>query len=565
MKEVVPGLAMLLLVLCPALRHASGQAALPAVAGVVCDRHGTPQMGALIELLDVNAAVVAHTFTDDHGRYLLSAAVPGRYQVRASSAFLSPAMRSNVRLGAGAHALANLTLSTLFDASAWFPAQRRSADEPGDDWRWTLRSSANRPLLRLSENSDGDEVEDQLDRPNAPASVTHVSALAGSGGFADAGVRQNITETIVRPNGWTETLHVSVGVPDGAGISPAMKAKSDYGHHAAFGGDMKMVAGLEVHPEIAGAGATGLQVLTLATSERMALGDAVMIDAGTLLSAERLVASRVSAAPFLRIVVNPAPGFAVLYRFAAGQSLQSADDADGAELAPKVLSDAQGRPVMTNGLHQELAVSHAHGGTTETVAVYQDDLPVAGLEGMGPLRAGEAAGLPLLQDRNSGSFRLAVGGYTARGVSVAWTHEVTATLAACAQVEFGTALKSGNGTLALSHVQSAVRPSDAVAVRVGMRGRVAHTGTAFQTQYRWQPRETLTAVDSYNVAAEQAYLGVSLRQRLWSGHRLQGLEAVLEASNLLEEGYRPVIGSDGETLYLAQAPRTVQAGLAFTF
>jgi hypothetical protein len=31
---------------------------------------------------------------------------------------------------------------------AWLPIERRSADEPDDDWKWTLRSTANRPLLR---------------------------------------------------------------------------------------------------------------------------------------------------------------------------------------------------------------------------------------------------------------------------------------------------------------------------------------------------------------------------------------------------------------------------------
>ncbi len=567
MKQVVPGLAMLLLVLCPALRHASGQTG-AAVAGVVCDRHGTPQMGALIELLDVHAAVVAHTFTDDHGRYLLSAAVPGRYQLRASAAFLSPAMRSNLRLDAGAHALANLTLSTLFDASVWFPAQKRSADEPGDDWQWTLRSSANRPLLRLLNDGDGRPREDLPETSTLPTSVKHASFLAGNGGFTHAGMQENFTETVAGSDGRAKTLYLSVGVPDVSGMGPArgptVEAKGGM-HHAALGGDVKMIAGLAFHPEIAGAGTTGLQVLTLAASEHMVLGDAVMIDAGTLLSAERLVASRVSAAPFLRVVATPVPGFAVMYRFAAGKGLQDAGGADTAEVAPNALSDAQGRPMVTNGLHQELAVSRNHAGTTETVAIYQDDLPVAGLEGIGPLRSGEPVGLPLLLDRNSEIFRLAVGGYTARGVSVAWTQDVTATLAACAQAEFGSTLQSGKGTPALSRMQGAVRTRDAAVVSAGVRGKVARTGTAFQAQYRWQPHETLTAVDAYNVAAEQAYVGLSLRQRLWSGNRLQGLEAVLEASNLLEEGYQPVIGPDGETLYLAQAPRAVQAGLAFSF
>ena len=33
-------------------------------------------------------------------------------------------------------------------ARVWLPIERRHADEPDDDWKWTLRSTANRPLLR---------------------------------------------------------------------------------------------------------------------------------------------------------------------------------------------------------------------------------------------------------------------------------------------------------------------------------------------------------------------------------------------------------------------------------
>jgi hypothetical protein len=44
-----------------------------------------------------------------------------------------------------------------------------------------------------------------------------------------------------------------------------------------------------------------------------------------------------------------------------------------------------------------------------------------------------------------------------------------------------------------------------------------------------------------------------------------GLEATVDVTNLLEQGYRPFLSADGRTLYLAQAPRSLQAGLAFTF
>ena len=44
-----------------------------------------------------------------------------------------------------------------------------------------------------------------------------------------------------------------------------------------------------------------------------------------------------------------------------------------------------------------------------------------------------------------------------------------------------------------------------------------------------------------------------------------GLEALLEVRNLLAEGYRPYILSDGSLLLFADDQRSLSAGLAFTF
>jgi hypothetical protein len=87
-----------------------------------------------------------------------------------------------------------------------------------------------------------------------------------------------------------------------------------------------------------------------------------------------------------------------------------------------------------------------------------------------------------------------------------------------------------------------------------------------KVEYRWQPARSLTQVNAYNTTEEEAYLSFYLRQRLRCGRLLpQGLDAVVEATNLLEQGYQPVLAADGHTLFLAQIPRSVQGGLAFSF
>jgi hypothetical protein len=42
-------------------------------------------------------------------------------------------------------------------------------------------------------------------------------------------------------------------------------------------------------------------------------------------------------------------------------------------------------------------------------------------------------------------------------------------------------------------------------------------------------------------------------------------EALVDLRNLLAQGYVPVIGPDGHTVYLVQSARAVRGGVAFNF
>jgi hypothetical protein len=65
-----------------------------------------------------------------------------------------------------------------------------SSDEPGDDWTWTLRSAANRPILRML--GDGEVVVASQDASGGAARVRQLqaraSAMGGDGGFGGGGV-----------------------------------------------------------------------------------------------------------------------------------------------------------------------------------------------------------------------------------------------------------------------------------------------------------------------------------------------------------------------------------------
>jgi hypothetical protein len=99
-----------------------------------------------------------------------------------------------------------------------------------------------------------------------------------------------------------------------------------------------------------------------------------------------------------------------------------------------------------------------------------------------------------------------------------------------------------------------------------LKGKVLLTGTSVRASYRWQPAHLVTAVAPYEAAGDPGYLSFYVRQALRWGDRLPaGLEATVDVTNLLAEGYQPFLSADGRTLFLAQSARTVQGGLSFTF
>jgi len=143
---------------------------------------------------------------------------------------------------------------------------------------------------------------------------------------------------------------------------------------------------------------------------------------------------------------------------------------------------------------------------------------------------------------------------------------LTPVLKASVQYDLGTAMERTRDLATLAEAVAQLHAQTAQAVTVMLHGKIVHSGTTVRAEYRWQPEESLTPVNAYNTDPNEAYLSLYLRQRLACGRILpNGLDAVVEATNLLEQGYQPVLGADGHTIFLAQMPRAIQAGLAFNF
>lgn len=562
------------LLLAAGVGAAAGQGAV--VSGVVRDAHGVAQLGAMVQVIGDGSARVGTAFTDLHGRYVVAHLIPGRYEVRASAALFVPAMRANLQLRSGAEAVVNLTLNTLFESATWLPAERRQADEPSDDWKWTLRSAANRPILRLVEDGDVLVVSSSsTERPKHPDRVRDEVA-GGDGGFGNGGIHNILVLDRVLDDGAGMTMRADVGSQPGVsdGARPSMVLSAGYGAELGLAGAARTVVSFQAHPELVGpGGAAGLDVTRMAGAQQMKIGDFAEVEAGGEIYVVRTVGYATASRPFLKITAHPAGTWTVGYRMATSQDLQSFDGLDAIQQEVPTAAAYQGRMQTEGGLHQEFAVGRKVGRGVVQVSYYRDSLDriaVSGggmLGGNGGAQPGLAPAAGVVADSTTGAFRFLNGGYKTQGMSMMLSEPLGSNVWVALQYGTGAGLSASSATgLTLASATSGLTPQAGQTATVGLKGTVARSGTRVLATYRWQPSRLVTAVDPYAPFSDEAYFGCILRQAIRLGGLLPpGLDATVEVSNLLAQGYHPFLSADGHTLFLAQTPRTVQAGLAFTF
>jgi hypothetical protein len=584
------GLVVLVLVCLPGMSHtAAAQEA--AVTGVVRDVQGVAQAGALVQVLAMGLDAPRTALTDLHGRYSIANLPPGRYAVQASEALFVPSTRDNLQLGPGKWAVVNLTLASLFDTSGWLPAERRKSDTLGDDWKWTLRSSANRPMLRmdddgisveLSSSAAGGETTKGVARPQVRESIT-----GGDGGFGYGGSHDVLAESVDMGEGSIAVMRLDVGMAnDMPGEAPSSEVDVGFGRQLGFAGAFRTVASFQSNPGIVGpGGVAGMSAVQMASAQQMALGDMVRVEVGGEVYAVRTAGYAVGTAPFLRVAFSPdgATGdWTIGYRMATARDLQGFGDLDAVQRAAPVAMLSANGVELEHGRHQEVSVLRKAGRGTVEVAVYHDDMnhPVVGGGGISPAFGGvPTSGLVaapttgFLTDSSDGSFRFLGPGYISNGMNVQITQPLSAGMWAALEYSTGSALEYTGSALTATQAGAtgvgsapALRNTAAEAATFALRGSLIRSGTQLRAAYRWQPTGLVTAVDAYRPFSDQAYLSVSAWQPIHLGRLLPpGLKARVDITNLLAQGYRPFLSADGRTLYLAQAPRTLEAGLCVTF
>jgi hypothetical protein len=530
------------------------------VSGVVRNSAGVPQIGAVVQLLRPDLSVAASVYTNAKGHFAFTPVTPGRYSVKAMGTSFLPSLRENVRVQAGT--VVNLTLNTLYEVMQWLPAQPRGADSQKDDWAWTLRSAANRPLLRWLEDGPLVVVSDGRSRPKLKARLV---ATGGAGTFSEDGQRIAV-EVENTPSDSRELLARVDFTP---GTDASMESMLGFRQELGFAGSVQSLAAVSIHPEVVSAGAEGLDEATVRSWENINMGDEFQAEAGAQQVFARFAqgSSNTVAAVLPFVSVGWRKGDStVSYRFAtAVPDARGLNETQAGAWMP-ALAMHDGRLQMERGLHQEIGWERRTDDSGMSVVFFSDTLSNPVIEAMA--HDGAPASSDAIYDTTSGLMRAAASGYSSSGIVATVERRLPRGNHVRLSYANGDALvmQASQRPTPLSQLVSSARPHRAQMYALSLSGTLDGTGTRWRASYRWQPEDTVTRIAPFGADADQPYLNIHLRQPVYGGRAsARSLDAMIDMRNLLAQGGRPFVLTDGSLLVFAQDQRGVTAGLAFTF
>ena len=533
------------------------------ISGTVKDAKGVPQMAATVHIKSAKAALPVTVFTDEQGYYKAAGLDPGTYSVKVSAPSFLPTLREKVQLSSGAALVVNLTLATLFEAVQLAPAIDSAASEE-DDWKWTLRSTGNRSILRVLPNSTVALVTEDDGSLEGTVAFFAGSERQGFGSAGEMTTAFALEQSLFAGRFWFDgNFAASAAAPGGV-------------FRATYARDMGAASNPEIALTVRHLASPGeatrhaaLDALELSLANRMVMEELLELKYGATLQSVQF-GSRVTVfRPFASVRANLWPDTYVEYRYTTSQP--NTRHWKGHDTAPADLSESGPQmslrgyaPVLEKARHQEITVNHKYGDYSVQFAAYHDQLRDAALLGVGEVTH---PGGELLPDVYSGTFSYNGGALDTKGMRVVVQRkvgELTATL----EYAFGGVITAGESGTDLDQVRGSFRTVKAHAISGRLSGTVPRLKTRWITTYKWASADSLTPVDLFNESPGQAdpYLSIFLRQPIpMAGIGNGKLEAIVDLRNLLAQGYLPVVAEDGSKMYLVQAARSVRGGVAFNF
>ena len=545
------------------------------LAGVVRDAAGTPQLGASVELISEAVGVAASRglLTNTQGMFRGDKLAPGFYTVRVTLAGFLPTLEKHIRVTSNLTTVIRIELESMFASLDQLRRMPASSTAEVDDWKWVLRSASTmRPVLEWVDSGtlsvstiSGEsgranvprmrmEFTDGARRPNSASSIASSPAtavaydqkLGGAGKMIFAG---QVSYDSDAPAGGIATVWLPTGTL-GAGphtalvlreaklgpVGPTFRGiRLDQGGALAFGNRATLRYGGEYVLVGLGAAATSLR-------PRAELDVRLNDDWSTA-----LIFASLPNGPGPLEANDAQPGGAL------GAALNELD-------AFPALLWRQGRPVLQNGLHEEVSAERKIGthGKVQVAGFHDDNRHVAVFG-----RGSDLPAADYFQDSFSSGFAYDGGSAGSWGTRAAFREKLDDDLELTAVYSFGGALAPSADVDDL--LRDMLRHAQRHSLGVAISAKVPRLGTKVQTGYKWVSGVSVSSVDSYGESLFQMdpYLHLIVRQPL-PRFALGRWEAIADCNNLLTQGYVSTNSRDGRVV-LVPAVRSFRGGLSVQF
>jgi len=545
------------------------------LAGVVRDAAGTPQLGASVELISeaVGVAATRGFLTNTQGMFRGDKLAPGLYTIRVTLAGFLPTFERHIRVSSNLTTVVRIELESMFASLDQLRRMPAASTAEVDDWKWVLRSASTmRPVLEWVDSGtlsvstiSGEsgrpyvprmrmEFTDGARRPTSASSIASSPATAVAyeqklGGTSKMLFAGQVSYDSDAPAGGIATVWLPTGTL-GAGphtalvlreaklgpVGPTFRGiRLDQGGALAFGNRTTLRYGGEYVLVGLGAAATSLR-------PRAELDVRLNNDWSTALV-------------FTSLPNGPGP-------------LEANDAQPGGALAAALSElDAfpallwrQGRPVLQNGLHEEMSAERKIGtrGKVQIAGFHDDNRHVAVF--------GRGSDLPTanyFQDNFSTGFAYDGGSAGSWGTRAAFREKLDDDVELTAVYSFGGALAPSADEDDL--LRDVLRHVQRHSLGAAISAKVPHLGTKVQAGYKWVNGVSVSSVDSYGESLfhMDPYLHLIFRQPL-PRFSLGRWEAIADCNNLLAQGYVPTNSRDGRVV-LVPAFRSFRGGLSVQF
>ncbi len=560
-----------------------------AIAGLVTNGEGVPQMGAAVMLFNRQDRLFEKVFTDEKGNFVFAGLLPDIYSVRVTLASFVPAIKNNILVQPGMRSVLNVSMATLF-SSIHLGYPTRQPAFMSDDWKWVLRTAGSTiPVMRmLPDMTPEDEKPHHAVFSDTRAllmlSAGDGSQVAGFGSSADMGTAFAMATSLFGSNQVQFAGNVGSGAQSGI---PSAAIRTSFSR--AVGPDSPEVSVtmrelfLPGRMGIAIFGQQGavpmLRSISANLDDSARITEALSFQYGMAMDSISFNDHLSYFSPYARLSYSLDKADEIEFDYTSGNARPNLAASGGSDdqlqreigalgLFPLVSLHA-GHAAVQRGEDLEARYSRTMGSRKFSVGAYRESvsnlvLTIASPSGFLPV--GDT-----LPDFFSGTAMFDAGSFSSMGYTASATQNVGQNVSA--SVTYGS-----TGTLTADRSQAVTSDPDELRAMIhagrqqSVTMRVAasspHTGTHIVASYQVADTRWAVPDPTYSTSGlrPQPGLNIYVRQAIPVLSSLPWrMELTADLRNLLQQGYLPLSAADGSKLVLMETPRMFRGGLSFIF